>query len=57
MSPRTGRPKSDNPRNYRFEIRMDKELAEKLQDCADRLQISKTAVIEKGIDLVHKSVK
>lgn len=57
MSPRTGRPKSDNPRNYRFEIRMDKELAEKLQDCADKLQISKTAVIEKGIDLVHKSVK
>lgn len=57
MSPRTGRPKSDNPRNYRFEIRMDKELAKKLQDCADRLQISKTAVIEKGIDLVHKSVK
>lgn len=57
MSPRTGRPKSDNPRNYRFEIRMNKELAEKLQDCADKLQISKTAVIEKGIDLVYKSVK
>lgn len=57
MSPRTGRPKSDNPRSYRFEIRMNKELAEKLQECADKLHISKTAVIEKGIDLVHKSVQ
>lgn len=57
MSPRTGRPKSDNPKNIRLEIRLDKETNETLEHCAEILKLTKTDVIKKGIDLVEKSIK
>ncbi len=53
MSPRTGRPKSDNPKNVRLEIRLTQHDAERLQKCADALNITRTDVILKGIDLVE----
>lgn len=57
MSPRTGRPPSEDPKNVRLEIRLTQKEAEKLQRCADLLNISRTAVINKGISLVEQSVK
>ena len=51
MSPRTGRPTS-NKKTQRLEIRMTREEEDLLQECADRLQISKTSVINKGVKLV-----
>lgn len=51
MSPRTGRPTA-NKKTERLEIRLTPQEAEKLQYCADTLQISKTDVINHGIDLV-----
>ena len=57
MSPRTGRPPSEDPKNVRLEIRLTQKEAEKLQKCADLLNISRTAVINKGISLVEQSVK
>ncbi|MCI9170807.1 MAG: hypothetical protein HFF42_07755 [Lawsonibacter sp.] len=36
---------------------MTEETAEKLQRCADTLGISRTEVIEKGIDLVEEGIK
>ena len=50
--PRTGRPKSDNPKNVSLNIRLTQDEANKLQQCADDLQTSRTNVILKGIDLV-----
>lgn len=52
MSPRTGRPPIDNPRNIRFTARLTQDEADTLQECADRLDISRTDVIVKGIELV-----
>lgn len=49
MSPR---PKSEKSKQLRFEMRMGAETAEKLEYCAEKLGISRAAVIEKGIDLV-----
>lgn len=49
MSPR---PKSDKSKHLRFEIRMTTETADKLEYCAEILKVSKTEVIERGIDLV-----
>ncbi len=57
MSPRTGRPKSDNPQNIRFEIRINKQTNEELQECAEKLQISRAEVIKRGITLVKKSLE
>lgn len=51
MSPRTGRPTS-NKKTERLEIRMTPQESELLTECADRLEISKTEVINKGVQLV-----
>ena len=51
MSPRTGRPTQDK-RDRRFEIRLSADTYEKLEECSERLEITKTAVIHKGIAMV-----
>lgn len=56
MSPRTGRPTS-NKRTERLEIRMTPDEAQLLQECADKLQVSKTEVIVKGIQLVKAELE
>ena len=50
--PRTGRPKSENPRNVPFNLRLTKDYADRLQKYADTLQTSRTEIIMRGIDLV-----
>ena len=57
MSAKMGRPKSENPKNIRLEIRLDKPTNDKLEKCSDELSMTKTDVIKKGIDLVEKSIK
>ncbi|MBR4072893.1 MAG: hypothetical protein IKK24_03015 [Clostridia bacterium] len=51
-----GRPKSDNPKSVKMNIRITKETANDLEACATVLNTSKIAVIEKGIGLVKKEV-
>ena len=51
--PRTGRPKSDNPKNINLNIRLTKNDAERLQKYADTLQTSRTDVILHGLNLVE----
>lgn len=51
MSPRTGRPTA-NKKTERLEIRLTPDEAKLLQECSDRLQMSKTEVINKGVQLV-----
>ena len=55
MSPRTGRP-TQNKKTLRLEIRMTPQEAEDLQNCADRLGVSKTNVIIKGIQMVKAAL-
>ena len=52
MSPRTGRPKKENPRNISLNIRLTRDEAKMLQDCADLLEITRTNVIVKGVQKV-----
>ena len=56
MSPRTGRPHKEITKNVSLGLRITKETADKLQYCADALGISRTEVIERGIDIVHKGI-
>ena len=51
MSPRTGRPTS-NKKTERLEIRLTPDEAKLLQTCSDELKITKTEVINRGIQLV-----
>ncbi len=57
MSPRTGRPKSDNPKNMRLEIRLTQYEADRLKKCADTLKVSRTEVLIKGLELVESELR
>ncbi len=57
MSPRTGRPRKEITKSVNLGLRLTEETAAKLQRCADALGISRTEVIEKGIDLVDEAIK
>lgn len=57
MSPKTGRPHKDVTKNVNLGLRLTKETADKLQRCAKSLGISRTEVIEKGIDLVDETIQ
>lgn len=51
MAPRTGRPTS-NKKTERLEIRLAPNELALMQECADRLGITKTDVINRGVKLV-----
>lgn len=53
MSPRQ---KSDKSKHHRFELRLNDEMNETLLECSERLQISKTEVINKGIKMVKSKL-
>ena len=55
MSP-IGRPKSDNPKKFRLEIRLTEEEDARLKRCAEVLHVSRTEVINRGITLVEKEM-
>lgn len=51
-----GRP-TDNPKNIQARIRMTQDEADMLNKCAEKLNMTKTDVIVKGIKLVFESIK
>ena len=52
MSPRTGRPKSENPKNKQFKIRMTEKQFKNLENVAKEKNMTKTEVVMRGIELV-----
>ncbi|MEE1204068.1 MAG: ribbon-helix-helix domain-containing protein [Bacteroidales bacterium] len=52
VSPKTGRPKAENPKNINVKVRFDKALYEKLDLYCQENKITKTEAIRKGIDLL-----
>ncbi len=57
MSPRTGRPRKETKKDVSLGLRITQETADKLQKCSKTLGISRTEVIEKGIDLVEAEIE
>lgn len=57
MSPRTGRPKLENPINIRTSVRLDKETDDKLNAYCKEHNISKGEAIRKGVHLLLKETK
>ena len=57
MPKRMGRPPKSTTKSVNIGLRITEETASKLQRCADSLSVSRTQVIEKGIDLVDKSIR
>lgn len=57
MSPRTGRPPKENPRNINLNIRVTKDEAALIQECADSLGITRTDAIIKGMSLLKAEIE
>lgn len=50
MSPKTGRPKSDNAKDTMLRVRIDDDMVEKLEIASKNLNITKSDVVRNGIE-------
>ncbi len=57
MSPRTGRPHNDNPKDIRIQIRLDQNTLDTLDKCAKSKQTTRSGIIRTGIELVNETLK
>lgn len=57
MSPRTGRPKSENPKSNPIHVRLDNETKEILDEYCQQEEISKTEGIRRGIHKLKSEIK
>ena len=53
MSPRTGRPPSENPKKHEKKIRFSDSEIEKLEYAAEVLGLTKSDIIRRGIDHMY----
>ena len=54
MSPRTGRPKIDNPKSNRITVRMDDNTLNILQNYCKKENVDKAEAIRRGIEKLGK---
>ena len=52
-----GRPPSDNPKSETLRTRVDADTIKKLDDCTRALNMKRSDIVRKGIDMVHDSLK
>lgn len=52
MSPRTGRPKAENPKTIRYSICIDAELEKKLREYCEKHNITRGEAFRNGIELL-----
>ena len=57
MSPRTGRPKSENPKNERITIRLDNDTLKKLNAYCLKENIDKAEAVRRGINKLMSELK
>lgn len=56
-SKKLGRPLSDNPKSKKIEIRVDQEILSKLDASAEKLNMSRSAIVRKGIEKVFDELQ
>lgn len=57
MSPRTGRPKIDNPKSEQIKIRATKQDKALLDTCCELLNTTQYDVVMSGINKVYAEIK
>lgn len=57
MSPRTGRPKAENPKDIQLKIRADKQTIRDLDYCCEKLEKNRSDIIRLGIQKVKTEVE
>lgn len=48
-----GRPVSPDSKHTMFRVRLDDASLNKLNECADKLKLTRSDVVRKGIDRIH----
>lgn len=56
MSPRTGRPKSENPKSNPIHVRLDDDTKELLEEYCRQENIAKTEAIRRGIHKLRSDI-
>lgn len=56
MNKRVGRPFSENPKDTRIFVRLDKDTLTVLDSCADVLKTSRSDIVRQGISLVKEKI-
>lgn len=56
MNPKVGRPKSKNPRNKNLNIRLTQDELDLIQECADKLEKTRTDTIVYGIQMIKSKL-
>lgn len=57
MSPRTGRPPSENPKDRGYRLRMSDEDLRMLDYCVEVLGLTKAEIIRHGIQFMYEKAK
>lgn len=57
MSPRTGRPKSENPKVKQLGVRFDKETLDKLDVVANHYQETRVESLRRGVEKLYSEIK
>lgn len=50
MSPKTGRPKSDNSKDTMLRVRIDDDMVQKLEIASKNLNLTKSDIVRNGIE-------
>lgn len=56
MSPRTGRPKSDNPKTTQLAVRLDEETLRKLDTVAQKNSETRVETLRRGINRLYSEL-
>lgn len=51
-----GRP-TDSPKDITMKIRFDKETSEKLEECSEKMGVSRAEVVRRGVRKMHDGLK
>jgi len=57
VSPRTGRPKIENPKSNRITVRLDNDCSEILQNYCEQEKVDKAEAIRRGINKLKSDIK
>ena len=52
-----GRPKSDNPKSTQLSVRLDKELLQKIDACANFYGETRVQILRRGIEKLFSELK
>lgn len=57
MAGKRGRPPLESPKDYMLRVRFNREELEILDECCKALELSRSEVVRKGIEELHKQAK